>query len=768
MKCNGWLWTTIKKGSGKKLQPKCWHTGNFNLFKCITSYKTIYWLWPPINYHFVTLYNNSFSAQEYVAQWDERKRFKKEQQEKHSRAIAKFVAEEVRRFWQAIKSLQYDNATAKLMSQSRRQNYLDMTEMSSSTPILSSMVDIYPTRQRNRSVSDSCSNKIIVNNFEGLMNKPPIKRRSTSSNGSSNCLPLHALTCVDDIDKDDDDVELFELDENEINASDDDEITIEEQELFEAENTLIDRRLEWDTLSSDNQKSVDVLLRTNYTAYLNALNDNTLEDPYTIEDSSGVEDGGSDSDDDTLDEADDENDENEDDGPEIDSSLGFNHHEFDLEAAEKVLNVPLSSKQRLMYDDYMAGPDVRKALEGDGQTLSTVLNNLRKICNHPNLISTCEVGFKDNMTFPLALPRVADQQYWHPKILHAIEYDPWKNIDLSSLNMVYFDHEFTLTAITSDRIRKCCASRKLIEELASNSTHTKSDNVQGSGGKKALSIGPPVPSNRLRLEIQPTNNTSNNHLGSMIGTAHSANSGALFNQQARLNQTQQQLWNQRDQQQLVQTINGQHMFYTSTLIDESTPSVYKTEKLSINEKESEKMEDDGSEQKLQQHAFHEESLHVIARFNERRCNGMPLFGRDLVDALTVVDSVRPVRGCRASTQHHVRQRGVGYVNCLNAVSNASTNSMRPRKRTKIAKEDPEYRYQTNALKSLLRTVSSRAQIHSGWCDMLIKLPPPVILTSVDCHTQLHCRYSRHILPSLRKVTNYEDRYFNFNDFDRQN
>ena len=35
-------------------------------------------------------------------------------------------------------------------------------------------------------------------------------------------------------------------------------------------------------------------------------------------------------------------------------------------------------------------------------------------------------------------------------------------------------------------------------------------------------------------------------------------------------------------------------------------------------------------------AFHRDSLNVIAKFNERRCNGMPLYGQDLIEVLTIV------------------------------------------------------------------------------------------------------------------------------------
>merc|ERR1719510_44083 len=38
----------------------------------------------------------------------------------------------------------------------------------------------------------------------------------------------------------------------------------------------------------------------------------------------------------------------------------------------------------------------------------------------------------------------------------------------------------------------------------------------------------------------------------------------------------------------------------------------------------------------QQQAFHKDSLNVIAKFNERRCHGMPLYGQDLIEVSTIV------------------------------------------------------------------------------------------------------------------------------------
>ena len=95
-----------------------------------------------------------------------------------------------------------------------------------------------------------------------------------------------------------------------------------------------------------------------------------------------------------------------------------------------------------------------------------VLHSLRKICNHPQLLAEEVPDQNDDEKKNneiVFFPRVADDLML-PKIV-ANRYDPMKDIDLASLNLVFFTHESTLTAITSDRLRKCCAPKALIEEL---------------------------------------------------------------------------------------------------------------------------------------------------------------------------------------------------------------------------------------------------------------------------------------------------------------
>lgn len=168
----------------------------------------------------------------------------------------------------------------------------------------------------------------------------------------------------------------------------------------------------------------------------------------------------------------------------------------------------------------------------------------------------------------MTVPRVADV-WFHRLFIHALDYDPFRHFDLTKLNLVFLAHESVLTAITSNRIAKFCASKKLIEEY------------------RAPNPPPPqVPQGRIALDIVHMNPTRGITVSARVNVESKTTADAS---------------SQQDKKSHSKT---------------SSPV---------------------------QTAFHPESLSVIARFNERRCKGLPLYGADLIAALTVVDSIRPCR-----------------------------------------------------------------------------------------------------------------------------
>ena len=165
---------------------------------------------------------------------------------------------------------------------------------------------------------------------------------------------------------------------------------------------------------------------------------------------------------------------------------------------------------------------------------------------------------------------------------------------------------------------------------------------------------------------------------------------------------------QKQQQQLVQTINGQHMFLTASPIDT-------TETLDTASKPSQ------PSSSREQAAFHPESLYVIARFNERRCRGMPLYGQDLVEALTVVNAVKPVKSqlLKPGRRH---TGGSGHVNALCTVSRDSVKERGPDSHLR-------HRHSTQALAQIMDSVAHNCKIHSERLLTTAKLPPTVLLSS---------------------------------------
>ena len=289
---------------------------------------------------------------------------------------------------------------------------------------------------------------------------------------------------------------------------------------------------------------------------------------------------------------------------------------------EKTLRVPMSSRQRQLYDDYLAKSTTQECIQqGDLDNISKVINNLRRICNHPRLTSDAE-NILDDERPQLRLPRVADDLSYSTKFCTITSYDPHKHIDLASLNMVFLAHESRLTALTSNRIGKVCAPKKLIEELPN----------------KKDSPAPKVPAQRFAMEFTRTT-TQITSTGRAIAESH----------------------------------------------------VVKKE---AEEDEEEKMEVEDCSEPEKLGAFHKESLGVIATYNRRRCKGMPLYGQDCINALTVVYSVKPTR---------TRFRGMSYVNCLNARLNEASAISSSFKKSKDSTTFSDYNNRTDSLARLVST-----------------------------------------------------------------
>ncbi|XP_075165113.1 domino helicase [Haematobia irritans] len=125
---------------------------------------------------------------------------------------------------------------------------------------------------------------------------------------------------------------------------------------------------------------------------------------------------------------------------------------------EHVVMCRLSNRQRYLYDDFMSRAKTKETLQtGNLLSVINILMQLRKVCNHPNMFEvrpTISPFQMDGITYETSR-----------LICDLMEYDPFTQIDIHSLNLLLVELELTLTAYVSHKSRLLAAPRKLIEEI---------------------------------------------------------------------------------------------------------------------------------------------------------------------------------------------------------------------------------------------------------------------------------------------------------------
>nr|CAI5848376.1 unnamed protein product [Callosobruchus analis] len=152
---------------------------------------------------------------------------------------------------------------------------------------------------------------------------------------------------------------------------------------------------------------------------------------------------------------------------------------------EHVVMCRLSKRQRFLYDDYMSRAKTKETLAtGNLLSVINVLMQLRKVCNHPNLF---EVR-------PTISPfQCEDIKYHIPSIVYsALDYDPWKHVDLYALNLLLIMHEMRLSSYQCYRMRQSRSLSRKIIELGD----FPADAVPESNRP------PPCPPNRLTMRVR--------------------------------------------------------------------------------------------------------------------------------------------------------------------------------------------------------------------------------------------------------------------------
>ncbi|PNF36884.1 hypothetical protein B7P43_G08882 [Cryptotermes secundus] len=127
---------------------------------------------------------------------------------------------------------------------------------------------------------------------------------------------------------------------------------------------------------------------------------------------------------------------------------------------EHIVMCRLSKRQRYLYDDFMSRAKTRETLAtGNLLSVINVLMQLRKVCNHPNLFEvrpTISPFQTEGITYVTA-----------SLVMSVLDYDPFKHVDLFSLNLLLVELETCLTAFVAHRIKKYRTPKKLIEEIDS-------------------------------------------------------------------------------------------------------------------------------------------------------------------------------------------------------------------------------------------------------------------------------------------------------------
>ncbi|XP_072747211.1 helicase domino isoform X1 [Anoplolepis gracilipes] len=148
---------------------------------------------------------------------------------------------------------------------------------------------------------------------------------------------------------------------------------------------------------------------------------------------------------------------------------------------EHVVMCRLSKRQRFLYDDFMSRAKTKETLaSGNLLSVINVLMQLRKVCNHPNLFEVRPTVSPFQME---ALEFLTASLVWS-----VFDYDPFKHIQLSSLNLLLLDLELTLSAFVAHRMRRLQTPRKLIEEIDSQPEPT-----------------PRCPSGRIKINVRLSN-----------------------------------------------------------------------------------------------------------------------------------------------------------------------------------------------------------------------------------------------------------------------
>ena len=101
---------------------------------------------------------------------------------------------------------------------------------------------------------------------------------------------------------------------------------------------------------------------------------------------------------------------------------------------EHVVYCKLSKRQRYLYDGFMSRAQTRETLaSGNTFSIMNALMQLRKVCNHPDLFETRQI----TTSFAMSKSAIADFEINELLVRRRLlQKDPWKTVDLNTVNLL--------------------------------------------------------------------------------------------------------------------------------------------------------------------------------------------------------------------------------------------------------------------------------------------------------------------------------------------
>ncbi|GLH07367.1 Uncharacterized protein GBIM_12836 [Gryllus bimaculatus] len=149
---------------------------------------------------------------------------------------------------------------------------------------------------------------------------------------------------------------------------------------------------------------------------------------------------------------------------------------------EHIVMCRLSKRQRFLYDDFMSRAKTKETLAtGNLLSVINVLMQLRKVCNHPNLFEVRPTVSPFQMEGILYVTSSL--------VYSALNYDPFKHVNFTFMNLLLVELETSLTAFVAHRLKKFCVPKQRIEEI-----------------DKAPECAPRCPAGKIKINVRYTYN----------------------------------------------------------------------------------------------------------------------------------------------------------------------------------------------------------------------------------------------------------------------